>query len=282
MSDQVMRASTEMSAIVPELWSARFYDVLLANLPFASLIDNSYEGEIRDLGDTVNISSVPEFGSASELAEDARNDAQAVTVSGQQLVINKRIAQDFIVTRLAQVQSIDAMDKLRELAVYSLMKKMQSIIVAAVVPSPSAPDHTIAYDSSTTLALADILEVKELLDAQDVPLDDLRSAVVGQAQMNDIFNITGFTSSDFLMAQSGAPLATGLVPPLVGFKIAMSTEVGNTSYWFHKSFMTIAVQDPVRVVQYDLGVDGKRAIRVNCDVLFGVKQLDNTRVATLS
>lgn len=282
MSDQVMKASSEMSAIVPEIWSARFYDVLLANLPFASLIDNSYEGEIRDLGDTVNISSVPEFASGNELAEDARNDAEAVTVSGQALVINKRVAKDFIVTRLATLQSIPAMDKLRELAVYSLMKKMQSIIVAAIVPSASAPDHTIAYDSSTTLALADILEVKELLDAQDVPLDDLRSGVVGSAQMNDIFNITGFTSSDFLLAQSGAPLASGLVPPLVGFKMAMSTEVGNTSYWFHKSFMTIAVQDPVRVLEYDLGVDGKRASRVNCDVLFGVKQLDNTRVATLS
>jgi hypothetical protein len=45
MADQVMRASDEMSAIVPEMWSAKFYDVLLANLPFASLIDNSYESK---------------------------------------------------------------------------------------------------------------------------------------------------------------------------------------------------------------------------------------------
>jgi hypothetical protein len=239
--------------------------------------------EIRDLGDTVNISSIPEFDSGVELAEDARNDAEAITVSGQQLVINKRVAKDFIVTRKAMLQSIPAMDKLRDLAVYSLMKKMQSIIVAAVSPSASGPDHSIAYDSGTTLALADILEAKELLDAQDVPLDNMRSGVVGSAQMNDIFNITGFTSSDFLLASdAGAPLASGLVPPLLGFKIAMSTEVGTTSYWFHKSFMTIAVQDPIRVVEYDLGVDGKRASRVNCDVLFGVKQLDNLRVVTLA
>jgi hypothetical protein len=280
MADAVMRASTEMSAIVPEVWSARFYDVLLAQLPFASLIDNSYEGEIKDLGDTVNISSFPEFDSGVELAEDARNDAESITVSGQQLVINKRVAKDFIITRLATLQSLAHMDKLRELAVYSLMKKMQSIIVAAIVPSPSAPDHTIAYDSSSTLALADLLEIKELLDAQDVPAGD-RSAVLGAAQMNDLFNITGFTSSDFLLAQSGAPLATGLVPPLVGFNVSMTTEVGNTSYYFHKSFMTIAVQDPVRVMEYDLGVDGIRGTRVNCDVLFGIKQLDNLRVATL-
>ncbi len=282
MADAVMRASTEMSAIVPEVWSARFYDVLLAELPFASLIDNSYEGEIADLGDIVNISSFPEFDSGVEIAEDQRNDAESITVSGQQLTINKRVAKDFIVTRQATLQSLPHMDKLRELAVYALMKKMQSIIIAAVVPSPSAPDHAIAYDSSTTLALADILEIKELLDLQDVPLDGNRSAVLGAAQMNDLFNITGFTSSDFLLAQSGAPLATGLVPPLLGFNVSMTTEAGNVSYYFHKSFMTIAVQDPVRVNQYDLGVDGIRGTRVNCDVLFGLKQLDNVRVATLT
>lgn len=231
----------------------------------------------------MNISSFPEFDSGVELAEDQRNDAEAITVSGQQLVINKRVAKDFIVTRRATLQSLPHMDKLRELAVYSLMKKMQSIIIAAVVPSASVPDHTVAYDSSTTLALADLLEVKELLDDQDVPLDANRYAVLGAAQMNDIFNITGFTSSDFLLASSsGQPLSSGVVPPLLGFKVAMTTEVGNTSYYFHKSFMTIALQDPVRVQEYDLGVDGVRGTRVNCDVLFGVKQLDNVRVATLA
>lgn len=281
MADQVIRASTEASAIVPEIWSARFYDVLLANLPFASLIDSSYEGEIQDLGDTVNISSVPEFDAGNDLAEDQRNDAEAVTVSGQQLVINSRVAKDFIVTRRALLQSIPHMDKLRELAVYSLMKRMQQKIVAAVVPSASAPDHSIAYDSGTTLALADLLEGKELLDAQDVPMGD-RSAILGSAQMNDIFNITGFTSSDFLTAGSGAPLATGILPPLVAFNVSLSTEVGSVAYLFHRSFMTIAVQDPIRVVEYDLGVDGKRATRVNSDVLFGLKQLDNLRVVTLS
>jgi hypothetical protein len=215
------------------------------------------------------------------LGEGERNSAESITVSGQQLVINKRVVKDFIITRMATLQSLPHMDKLRELAVYSLMKKMQAIIVAAIVPNASAPDHSIAYDSSTTLALADILEIKELLDAQDVPAVD-RHGVLGSAQMNDIFNITGFTSSDFLMAQSGAPLATGLVPPLLGFNMSMTTEVGTTSYWFHRSFMTIAVQDPVRINQYDLGVDGQRAVRVNTDCLFGIKQLDGLRVGTLA
>ncbi|MBL0320680.1 MAG: hypothetical protein IPP74_15505 [Alphaproteobacteria bacterium] len=219
MADQVLRAGNELSAITPELWSARFYDVLLAELPFSSIISRDYEGEIQDLGDTVNISSVPEFDDGVELAEDARADADAVTVSGQQLIINKRVVKDFIITRLAQVQSLEAMDKLRDMAVYAIMKKMEKTIIASTVPSASAPDHQIPYTSGTTLALADILNAKELLDTANVPAAD-RHMVLGSAQTNDVFNIVGFTSSDFLM--SGAPLQSGQLPAgLVGFYAAL-------------------------------------------------------------
>jgi len=33
MANAFERASTELSAIVPEIWSRRYYDVLLAELP---------------------------------------------------------------------------------------------------------------------------------------------------------------------------------------------------------------------------------------------------------
>lgn len=280
MADNVMTAASNLAAIVPEIWSARYYDVLLAELPFSAIISKDYEGEIRDLGDTVNISSFPEFDEGEELAEDGRSDAKAITVSGQQLVINKRVVKDFIVTRLAMTQSLEHMDKLRELAIYAIMKKINSTIISTTVPSPSAPDHTIPYDSGTTLALADLLEGKELLDTQNVPQAD-RHLVVGAAQANDIFNITGFTSSDFLL--TGAPLQTGQVPSaLLGFMPHMTTTVGNTTFLFHRSYMTMAAQEGMNINMYDLGVDGKRAVRVNVDTLYGLKQLDSKRVVTIA
>ena len=81
--------------------------------------------------------------------------------------------------------------------------------------------------------------------------------------MNDIFNITGFTSTDF--GVSNAPLINGGLPKIVGFMPHFSSLFGNTSYWYHSSFMQIAAQQGMNVSQYDLGVDGKRAMRVNCD-----------------
>lgn len=278
--DEIMTASANLSAIVPEVWSANYYDVLLADLAFSSVISTDYQGEISDLGDRVNISSFPEFDEGEELAEDERADAKALTVSGQQLIINKRVVKDFIVTKKAILQSLPHMDKLRTMAIYSILKKIEKTIIETIVPNAATPDHSIAYASGTTLALADLLAGKELLDTQNVPAAD-RHMVMGSAQLNDLFNIVGFQSSDFVL--TGGGLQTGQVPSqLLGFMPHFTTLVGNVTHLFHKSFMTMASQQGMDVKEYDLGVDGKRATRVNLDTLYGLKQLDGLRVVTIS
>ena len=271
--------TTVSAAIVPEVWSGRFYQVLRAALPFITSVDSSYEGEIRSLGNIINISTIADFDQANTLAEGAAGDTEVPTMSKQQLTINKRIYKDFAVTDESQLQSLPYMDSLREKAVYSIMKKMQQLIIDTISPSTSSPDHTIAYDSGTTLALADILEVKELLDTQNVPVD-MRNGVMGAAQWNDVFNITGFMSRDFIPA--GSPLTTGDLTPICGFTPKLTTALGNTSYWFHPSFLTIAVQKQLGVKVFDLGVEGVRAFRVNTDLLMGLKQLSSSRVVSLA
>lgn len=280
MSDALHRVSTELSVLTPELWSSNYYDVLLAGLPMADTLSRDYEGEIKSLGDTVNVSQFPEFGDAVELAEDQRNDAASITVSQIQLIVNKRVAQDFIITNTAMLQSLPAVNKLQELAIYSIMKKIQALIIALIVPSASAPDHSIAYDTGTTLALADLLEAKELLDNQDVPMAN-RHLCFGAAQMNDLFNVAGFMSTDF--GVSNAPLINGGLPSqILGFMPHFSSLFANVVYLYHSSFFQVAAQQGMSVTQYDLGVDGKRAQRINCDTLLGLKQFDNLRVVTIA
>jgi hypothetical protein len=279
--DEVMRASTELDALVPELWSAAFYPTLLASLPFNSSVARSYEGEISALGDTVRITTFPQFDEASEMQEGEANPADSVTPTGQSLVINKQVAKDYIITKKAMKQSIDSQNALRDLALYAIMKKMQSIIIAEIVPSASAPDHAIAFTSGTTMALADILAGKELLDTADVE-EPGRTMILGAAQWNDLFNITGFTSRDFLPDSAGSPLVSGqIATPILGFTPKMTTLAGNTAYLFQPIFLQMAVQQNPEVELVSLGSDGKRASRVNMDVLFGVKQCSNTRVVTV-
>lgn len=280
MADQIMTGGVELEVLRPEVWSATFYPTLLEALPFNDSIARSYEGEIRALGNIVNITSLPQFGEAEEVQEGQKTDAEGVTAAGTQLTINKMLVKDFIVTDLAQIQTIDASNALRDLAFHAIMKRMQTILISLVVPSAASPDHAIAFDSGTTLALADILEAKELLDNADVPDDGSRNMILGAAQWNDIFNITGLTSRDFV--NSGGALETGSLPARVlGFMPKMTTEAGNVSYFFHPIFMQMAVQRGLDVRVYDMGGQGVRAARVNSTLLFGAVQVSNLRVVTI-
>lgn len=279
MADSIMNAATEVAAIVPEIWSAKFYPTLLENLPFNSSIAQDYQGDISALGDIVNISTIPQFDLADEILENEKANADSVTVSTQQLTINKQLVKDFILTKKAMAQSIDAMNELRDLAMHSIMKKMQAIIIAAIVPSTS-PDHSLAYTSGTTLALADILAIKELLDNADVS-EVGRTMILGAAAYNDLFNITGFNSRDFI--PSGSPLSSGAITaPVCGFDVKWTSEVGTVSYFFQPMFMQMAVQQLPEVKVFDQGVEGKRSVRVNLDVLWGLKQCSDLRVGTLA
>ncbi len=278
--DKVHRASTELDAIVPELWSAKFYPTLKEKLPFISSVAADYEGEISGLGDTVHIPNIPQFDNAQEIGEDEAVDADAVTVTKTSLVVNKQVAKDFIITKKGMIQSIDAQNGLRDLALHSIMKKMQDVIIAEIVPSASAPDHAITFTAGTTLALADILAAKELLDQADVE-ESGRQLITGSAQVNDLFNITGFVSRDFVA--SGTPLSSGQIgTPVLGFNVQWSSRVGNTAYLFSPIFLQMAVQQMPDVEVISLGASGKRATRVNMDVLFGVKQVSNVRVVQIS
>lgn len=278
--DKVMTAATELDGIVPELWSAAFYPTLLEQLPFNGSVARDYEGEIQALGDTVNINSFPQFDVAEDIQENQAVDADSVTVQKTQLVINKQVAKDYIITKKAMRQSIDSQNALRDLAMHAIMKRMQQIIIAEIVPSSTAPDHTLAYTSGTTLALADILAAKELLDTQDVE-EMGRTMILGPAQWNDLFNITGFVSRDFI--PNGNPLSSGAIQtPVLGFMPKWTSQAGAVSYFFQPIFLQMAVQQLPEVEVLSLGQDGKRAQRVNMDVLFGVKQVSNLRVATVS
>lgn len=102
-------------------------------------------------------------------------------------------------------------------------------------------------------------------------------------QMNDIYNISGFTSSDFLTAGSTGVLETGRIPgSLLGFTPKMTTEASGVTYLFHPSYMQVAVQRGLDIRQYDKGVDGCRSERVNVTLLMGESQFSDIRVVTIS
>ena len=121
MADQLTNSTTN-AAIIPEIWSQKYYEVLVAKLPFIDSVSKDYQGEISAMGDIINISSIPEFDTATLLGEGAKGDAESVTVTGQQLTINSRAYKDVVITKRAQLQSLPFMDGLRDKMIYSNYK----------------------------------------------------------------------------------------------------------------------------------------------------------------
>lgn len=277
MSDELMKSKVELDAINPELWSSLWYPTLLENLVWMDSIAMDYNGEMQQRGDRVHITSFPQFGDAVDLAEGSRVDAAALTPSGQELIVNHEIAQDFIVTQKALIQTLEAQDKLREHAMFSILKKIDQILFADVAPSASSPDHIVSYASSTTLALSDILDAQEALNTALVPDYGQRVAVLGVAQNSDLFNIAGFVSRDFV-PNANALSSGAITTPVMGFKVKFTTMVSNTSSFFDPIFMQLAVQRTAVPQVYDQGVIGLRSFRTNLTVLFGNKQASSVRV----
>lgn len=268
---------TEFDAVIPEVWSSSWYPTLFERMVFAESVGHAYEQDIQALGDRVNITTFPQFGEARDLAEGQTNDAAKITLGNTQLIVNKQTVQDFVVTKRAERQSLDVSQKIMELCLFSIIKKMQANIIAEIAPSAAAPDHVVPYSSGTTMALADWIEVKGLLDDQNVN-EQGRIAILGTEQLNNLFNISGFMSRDFV--PSAEAMQNGVIQtPVLGFQVKWTTVVGDTATFFSPEFLQMAVQENPMPELFNLGgQDGQRAKRVNMTVLYGLKQVDNLRV----
>jgi len=281
MADQI-HDTTEFQYVIPELWSPKLYDVLLANLVVAGTVNRDYEGEIRNMGDTVHIISVPE-AAAADVDQIAGVDAPLASPTSQDLVIDKWKASDHIIGDMARWQAnLDYRNSYRDAQGYALAKAIEQSVIDAILPSAATPDHQITYSAGTTLALADMLAIKELLDGADVPPDN-RFIACSPAQYNDLLALTQVTSNDYIPA--GSPASSGSINiPAFGFKVLMSTLLpANVCYAYHASFLSLAIQKSPRVKEADMFPEkGKRAIRIGTDVLYGLKQLDDERVVKIS
>jgi len=277
MADQVLTVGGSNAAIVPEVWSSLFQTEFNDSVVFPAIVRRDYEGEISGRGDTVHIPSIADV-TATDLLDGARNDAITITATVDDLVVDSIAAVDFKVSTLADLQSIPFMDELRARGSAAILRKIQDDMIAAVSPSASAPDHVIAYDSSTTLQDADLLEAFDLEATANWARSQDKYLVTGELQYNDIANIAKFydkTLSGVAGVEQGKMLA-----PVYGHSVSSSTACGTTTYLFEGSFMQAAIGG-LNVSVTDLAVLGERGYRLNMDVIYGIKQVHNDRVITI-
>lgn len=274
-----VNGTTELANLIPVITSPKIYAELRNSIMFANFFEREYEGEISSFGQQVKVNTIVAPSGeilSSDKAEFASADLQ---VDQFTITCDKIAVASFDITDLAQIQSLEFEAQVVEALSYSIRLKMENQILAAMLPSTSAPDHDIAPASASDLAAADLGSMRTLLSAAKVPVNG-RGLFLAPSYYGDLLSKTQLTSLDFVPGQAGA---SGVLSNFMGFNIMehnlLSADVG---YACHPSAVQVVMQRGVTVKVSDLHPLGRLGYKVSAHMIFGVKLADNKRLVKIS
>jgi Phage capsid protein len=271
---------TELTELIPVITSAKIYEELRNDVSsFANFFAKDYEGDISAKGQVVKINTIvaPE---GEILADDkAQFSPSELQISQQSLTVDQIAVASVEITDLAQMQSLDFQNDLSQALAYAIRKKMEAAILAALLPSTSAPDHDVAPAAASALAAIDFGTARTLLSTALVPVTD-RKAFLAPSYYGDILNSTNVVSADFV---SGNSAQSGVASKFMGFEISEHNLLSaDVAYFAHKSALNIAMQKGVTVKVSDLHVQRKLGYLVSAHMIYGLKLCDNKRLVKIS
>jgi hypothetical protein len=274
-----VNGKTELDYLIPEVWSPKMYQELRNSVMFANIFSREYEGAISQFGDTVNVQQI--VAPTGEIITDdkAQFNSSAMQVNRIAITANKRASAAFEFTDLAQLQSMAFQAEAQEALVYAIRLKLESDLVAALIPSASAPDHQIAPASASDLAAADLGSIRTLLSTAKVPVSN-RSLLLAPSYYGDLLSKTQVTSADFVQGNSAQ---AGVLSQFMGFQIAehnlLAADVG---YAVHPSALLLVMQQDIRIKISDLHSQNKYGYLLSADMVYGFTLADNTRIVKIS
>jgi hypothetical protein len=205
---------------VPEIWSARILTAFSKNATAVAVTNRDYEGDIRNMGDTVNITNFtdPTIRSYTAHSDITIEDVDDAT---QALAIDQANYFAFEVDDVEKAQSVSGGAILAEAtrrAAYGLSNTLDAYVLSqmAAGASNSAPDHDIAEATISTAAnaYAALVDWNVLLDEADVPDMDrfavISPAFYGLLLKDDRFVATGDAAAASTRANGRVGEAAGL------------------------------------------------------------------------
>lgn len=270
---------TELNYMIPEIWSPRIYAELRNNIMFANVFSREYEGEIRNVGDTVKVQQI--VAPSAEILTDDKQQFASSTMQVNQIsiVANKRASAAFEFTDLSALQSLDFAAEAQEALVYAIRKKLEQDIIAALIPSASNPDHQIAPAAASALAAVDLATMRTLLSTALVPTTN-RFLMLAPSYYGDLMTSTQIMSRDFT---AGNNSQAGVIDSFMGFQIAehnlLDADVG---YAVHPSALQLVMQQEVRVKLSDLHSQNKYGYLLSADFVYGFTLADSKRIVKIS
>ncbi len=232
---------------IPQMWSARLMEYMRANLVYVHLFNRSYEGDIKQIGDTVHINMLSEVAIKPYTKNQDIADPEQLTTVDQTLVIDQGDYFNFYLNDVDKAQAAgELMEKAMQSASYGLADKLDrylaSLITAGTLTGglgTNAAPLFVAKSGGDYDAYDLLIALKTALDKANVPTQGRKVVVPPEFE--------GVMLLDQRFAAANGPnaetrLLTGLVGRAAGFDIFTSNNVPNTS---GNKFKIIATVDAV-------------------------------------
>lgn len=276
-----VNGKTDLANLIPTIWSPTMYAELRNQLIFGSLFNRDYQGLIANMGDTVKINQIT-APDGEILSDDKQQfNSELMNVNQVSITVNKRASAAFEFTDLAQLQSQSFERDAQEALIYAIRKQFEQDVIAALIPSASAPDHIIAPASAGVLAAVDVAGIRTLMSKALIPQSN-RYLIMDPQYYGDIIQATTIASQDYIPA--GSPTSSGMITtPLYGMTVGEHNLLPvDTAYAVHTSALTIVMQQELRIKVSDLHAQNKYGYLLSADFVYGIKLMDNKRIVKIS
>jgi hypothetical protein len=222
-----------LTNLIPVIVAARLlanmHQVLVYGQP--GIARRDYEGEIRDAGDQVKITSIGPVTVSDYTRNTNHGDPETLTDAAQTLLIDQSKMFNFQVDDIDEIQTKpEVLDEAGREAGYGLAKTQDTFLSSFYTAAPAG--NLIGSDATPTsivtaaAAYDALVDLGVKLDEADVPDED-RWAVVPPWFMGLLDKDTRLIGSG--SAQAEGRLTNGFQGQLAGFNLMKSNRVPNTA-----------------------------------------------------
>lgn len=215
---------------IPTVWAARVLENLNKSLVYGGLVNRDYEGDIRQMGDTVKINSIGAVTIGSYTKNTNIGDPETLSDAQTSLLINQAKYFNFQIDDVDKAQqNPKVMDAAMREAAYGLADAADQYIAGlytGVASGNTIGDDITPIVPTATTAYEKLVDLATILDEDNVPSEDrwvvLPPWYYGLLLKDDRFVKAG-------TAQTDQVLRNGLVGEAAGFAVYKSNNVPNTA-----------------------------------------------------
>lgn len=220
-----------VTSFIPELWAARLLENLNKEMIYANLLNRDYEGEIKNLGDTVHINSLGAVTTKTYTRNSDIDAPEELTTTDQTLEINQGNYFNMAIDDVDAIQAAgDMMDTAMREAAYSLSDKADQYIAGLLKAGTAGKAFETVIGNDTTPIQVTKDNAYEILINLKTALDKANAHKQGRWVVMPP-EYEGFMLLDPRFAYntqtSNTRLENGAVARAAGFDIYISNNVPN-------------------------------------------------------